>query len=88
MIKIIGHKSTKKQSLFKIFIYGMIEIICLNLYFIISGLEGSFAWTIERLNSTAAGMLIQTINLIAIIIGFVLLIQFIMYLLLVFTGSD
>ncbi len=88
MIKIIGHKSTKKQSLFKIFIYGMIEIICLNLYFIISGLEGSFTWTIERLNSTAAGMLIQTINLIAIIIGFVLLIQFIMYLLLVFTGSD
>ena len=88
MSGLAGQKSTKKQSLFKIFIYGMIEVICFNLYFIISGLEGSFNWTIERLTSTAAGMVIQTIFLVASIIGFVLVIQIIIYLLLIFTGSD
>ena len=82
------HKSTKKQSLFKVFIYLMIEVICLNLYFIVSGLEGNFNWTIERMTSTLAGMVIQTIILVASIIGFVLVIQFIIYVLLIFTESD
>jgi len=82
------HKSTKKQSLFKVFIYLMIEVICFNLYIITSGLEGNFNWTVERLTSTLAGMVIQTIFLIASIIGFVLAIQFIIYVLLIITGSD
>ena len=88
MIKLVGHKSTKKQSLFKVFIYGMIEVICFNLYIIISGLEGNFNWTMERLTSSVAGMAIQTINLIASIVAFVLVIQLIIYALLIFTGSD
>lgn len=88
MSRLAGHKSTKKQSLFKLFIYLMIEVFCLNLYIIISGLEGNFNWTIEELTSTAAGMAIQTINLIAVIIGFALVIQFIIYVLLIFTESD
>ncbi|MCJ7651329.1 MAG: hypothetical protein MUP85_22200 [Candidatus Lokiarchaeota archaeon] len=88
MIKLVGHKSTKKQSLFKVFIYGMIEVICFNLYIIISGLEGNFNWTMERLTSSVAGMAIQTINLVAISVAFVLVIQLIIYVLLIFTGSD
>ena len=88
MIKLVGHKSTKKQSLFKVFIYGMIEVICFNLYIIISGLEGNFNWTVERLTSSVAGMAIQTINLVVTIVAFVLVIQFIIYVLLIFTGSD
>ena len=88
MIKLVGHKSTKKQSLFKVFIYGMIEVICFNLYIIISGLEGNINWTVERLTSTVAGTAIQTINLVASIIGFLLVIQLIIYVLLIFTGSD
>lgn len=88
MSRLAGHKSTKKQSLFKIFIYGMIEVILFNLYMIISGSEGSFNWTVERLTSTSAGMVIQTIFLIATIIGFIFVIQLVIYLLLVFTGSD
>ena len=88
MSGLAGHKSTKKQSLFKIFIYGMIEVILFNLYMIISGSEGSFNWTVERLTLTSAGMAIQTIILVSSIIGFVLVIQFIVYVLLIFTGSD
>ena len=88
MIKLVGHKSTKKQSLFKVFIYGMIEVICFNLYIIISGLEGNINWTVERLTSTVAGTAIQTINLVVIIVAFVLVIQLIIYVLLIFTGSD
>ena len=88
MSGLAGQKSTKKQSLFKIFIYGMIEVICFNLYIIISGLEGNFNWTVERLTSSVAGMAIQTINLVASIVAFVLVIQLIIYALLIFTGSD
>ena len=87
-MRLVGHKSTKKQSLYKIFIYGMVEVICFNFYIIISGLEGSFNWTVERLTSTPAGMAIQTIMLIAAIFGFVVAIQFIIYILLNVTHSD
>jgi len=88
MSGLAAYKSTKKQSLLKVFIYLMIEVICLNFYFIVSGLEGNFNWTIERMTSTLAGMVIQTIILVASIIGFVLVIQFIIYVLLIFTSSD
>ncbi|MHA1106293.1 MAG: hypothetical protein ACTSPN_11355 [Promethearchaeota archaeon] len=88
MSRLAVHKSTKKESLYKVFIFLLIEVICLNLYIIISGLEGNFNWTIERLTSTAAGMAIQTLFLIATIIGFVVVIQFIIYILLVFMGAD
>lgn len=87
-MRLVGHKSTKKQSLYKIFIYGMVEFFCFSLYFIISGLVGTFNWTIEQLTSTAAGMAIQTIMLIATIFGFVVAIQIIVYILLNVTGSD
>ncbi|MHA1669359.1 MAG: hypothetical protein ACTSV5_02145 [Promethearchaeota archaeon] len=83
-----SHKATKKQILFKLFIYGMIEIICFNFYVIISGIEGNFNWTVERLTSTTAGMAIQTLMLVSSIIGFIIVIQFIIYILLIFTSSD
>jgi hypothetical protein len=86
--RLTSHKSTKKQTLFKIFFYGMIEVICFNLYIIISGLEGNFNWNVEWLTSTLAGMLIQAIFLIATIIGFIFIIQLIVYILLIFTSSD
>jgi len=86
--RLTSHISTKKQNLFKIFLYGMIEVICFNLYIIISGSEGNFNWTVERLTSTPAGMVIQAIFLIATIIGFIFVIQLIVYILLIFTTSD
>ncbi len=88
MSRLGSHKSTKNQSLFKVFLLLMIEVIFFNFYIIISGLEGNFNWTIERMTSSLAGMIIQTIILVAVIIGFVLAIQFIIYILLIFTESD
>ncbi|MBY9010541.1 MAG: hypothetical protein KGD74_11805 [Candidatus Lokiarchaeota archaeon] len=87
-MKLVGQKSTKKESLYKIFIYGMVEFFCFSLYFIVSGLEGNFNWTVEQLTSTAAGMAIQTIMLIATIFGFIVAIQIIVYILLNVTHSD
>ena len=66
----------------------MVEFFCFSLYFIVSGLEGNFNWTVEQLTSTAAGMAIQTIMLIATIFGFIVAIQIIVYILLNVTHSD
>lgn len=78
------YKSNKKTMLFRIFIFAIIEFLCLISFFVISGITGSLSWPIERLITTPEGFLIQLLNLIALIIGFVLAVHIVIYLALVF----
>ena len=82
------HERKKKSTLFKIFIFSIIEYICLNIYIIISGLTGDFNWPIERLTTTGEGVLIQILTLIAMIGGFYLFIQIIIYVILILNTPD
>lgn len=81
-------KSTKSKSLWKIFIYGMIEVLLFNLYLIFSSLGGTFNWTAEEFTTNPYGMPVQIINLVMVIVGFVLGLYIIIYLILLVTGSD
>jgi len=62
----------EKDALFKIFIFSVIQIFCLNIHFIISALSGDFNWTIERLTSSFGGTVIQILDLILLINGFII----------------
>jgi len=82
---LIGETNLKekiKDALFKISIFFLIEIICLNLFLIISGITGSFEWSVERLTSSIAGMIIQVINLISLICGIIIVIYIIIAIIL------
>lgn len=81
-------KTTRKKVLFKLFIFIVIEFMCINLHYIISGATGGLEWTIERLTTTIEGSIIQVINLIGIITGFLIAIYIILLLLLLAKGSD
>jgi hypothetical protein len=75
-----------KNTLFKIFIFGSIEIMCFILFIIISGITGSFDWPIERQTSSIAGMIIQIINLIVLIDGMIIAIYIIIFIILIVKG--
>lgn len=81
-------KTNRKKVLFKLFIFGVIEFMCLNLHYIISGVTGSLVWTVERLTTTIEGFFIQIINLISIITGFLIAIYIILLIILLAKGSD
>ncbi|MFX0026934.1 MAG: hypothetical protein ACFE8M_11040 [Candidatus Hermodarchaeota archaeon] len=81
-------KTTKKKTLFKLFIFAVIEFMCINLHYIISGVTGGLEWTVERLTTTIEGIFIQIINLVGIITGFLIAIYIIMFLLLLAKGSE
>lgn len=61
-----------KKALFELGIFIIIEFMCLNLYFIISGITGEFKWPIEMLTSSFAGFVIQAITLISLICGMII----------------
>ncbi|MFW9774039.1 MAG: hypothetical protein ACFFEO_17940, partial [Candidatus Thorarchaeota archaeon] len=72
-------KLAKKESVrFRIFIFIIIEFLCLIYYYVISGITGNYSWTIIELTTTIEGFLIQIINLIAIIIGLILAVHIMM----------
>lgn len=81
-------KTNKKKTLFRLFIFAVIEFMCINLHYIISGVTGDLEWTVERLTTTIEGIFIQIINLIGIITGFLIAVYIIMLLLLLAKGSD
>ncbi|MFX0019484.1 MAG: hypothetical protein ACFFAK_03875 [Promethearchaeota archaeon] len=81
-------KTTKKKVLFKLFIFAVIEFMCINLHYIISGVTGSLNWTVERLSTTIEGFAIQVINLVGIVTGFLIAVYIILLLLLLAKGSD
>jgi hypothetical protein len=76
----------EKDTLFKIFIIGAIQILCINLYLITSAMSGDFNWTVERLTSSLAGTFIQILDLILLINGVVLFLYIVAFLLLLLKG--
>ena len=64
---------SKKQNdtLFKVFIFGMIEFICATVFLTISGLAGHLYWSVEQLTSTPVGMVIQILTLILLVDGII-----------------
>ena len=72
----------EKDTLFKIFIFSIIQIICINIYIIISALSGDFNWTVERMTSSLGGMGIQIINLITLFNGIIIFLYIIIFLIL------
>ena len=48
----------QKDTLFKLFIFGVIQLLCVNLFLIISAISGEFNWTVEKLTSSLAGTFI------------------------------
>jgi len=81
-------KTTKKKVLFKLFIFAVIEFMCINLHHIISGVTGGLVWTVERLTTTTEGFIIQVINLVGIVTGFLIALYIVLLLLLLAKGSD
>lgn len=80
-------KLAKKESVrFRIFVFIIIEFLCLIYYYVISGVAGNYSWTIIELTTTIEGFLIQIINLIAIIIGLILAVHIMMYIAILYRG--
>ncbi|MBY9015100.1 MAG: hypothetical protein KGD68_05340 [Candidatus Lokiarchaeota archaeon] len=67
-------KLSEKQNdtLFKVFLFGMIEVICCSVFVTLSGIAGHLYWTLEQLTTTPIGMVIQILNLIILVDGIVL----------------
>ena len=82
------HREKMKKASFKIFFFGVIEVILLNIYIIISSLTRYYNWTIERLTTTSEGIVIQLIGLIAIVSGIYIFIQVMAYIALFLTIPD
>lgn len=76
----------QKDTLFKIFIFGIIEFICINLYLTISGFAGHLLWSVEQLTTTPEGMAIQILNLIILVDGIVLFVYLTIFVILFLTS--
>ncbi len=72
----------EKDALFKIFIFSVIQIFCLNIHYIISALSGDSDWTVERLTSSFGGLVIQILQIITLINGVLIFIYVVIFLLL------
>ncbi len=72
----------EKDALFKLFIFSVIQIFCINIYIIVSALSGDFNWTVERMTSSLEGMVIQIINLITLINGIIIFLYILIFLIL------
>ena len=75
-------KENEKDTLFKIFIFIIVELFCISIYIIISALSGDFNWTIERLTSSFEGIVIQIIGLITLINGIIIFLYLVIFLIL------
>ncbi len=76
----------EKDTLFKLFIFSVIQICCINLHLIISALSGDFNWTVERLMSSLGGKVIQIIDLVSLINGIIIFLYIIILLILLEKG--
>jgi len=72
----------EKNALFKIFIFSVIHIFCLNIHYTISALSGDFNWTVERLTSSFGGMVIQILDIILLINGVIIFLYIVIFLIL------
>ena len=76
----------QKDTLFKVFLFGIIEFICFVVFITISGLAGQFSWTVEQLTSTPMGMVIQIVNLIIVVDGIVMFLYFLAFIIMFIAG--
>ncbi len=76
----------QKDTLFKLFIFGVIQLLCVNLFLIISAISGEFNWTVEKLTSSLAGTFIQILNLVFLINGVILFLYIVVFLALLIKG--
>lgn len=83
-----SHKNKRRQALFKVFIFAVVEFTCVNLYYLISGLTGDFDWTIERLTTTTEGVVIQILALVGTIFGILIFLYLLVYIGLLITGPS
>ncbi|MFX1496019.1 MAG: hypothetical protein ACFFBH_00695 [Promethearchaeota archaeon] len=82
-------KLAKRESVrFRIFILVIIEFLCLIYYFVISGIARNFSWSTIELTTTIEGLLIQIVNLIAIVIGIILAVHIMMYIAILYRGKN
>ena len=72
----------EKDTLFKLFIFSVIQLCCINIHLIISTLTGDFNWTVERLTSSLAGMVIQIIDLVSLVNGIIIFLYIVILLIL------
>ena len=81
-------KLSKKQkdTLFTLFIFCMIEVICLIVYVTISGLAGHLDWTVEQLTTTPEGMVIQILNLIILVDGIMIFLYIVIFFVMFLTS--
>ncbi|TFF84527.1 MAG: hypothetical protein EU552_00430 [Promethearchaeota archaeon] len=83
-----NYNKKKKNALFRIFIFSLIEITFINIYFIISAITGVFDWTVELLTTTGEGFIIQIIRLVATVIGIYIFIEIMVYVALILNAPD
>jgi len=81
-------KLSKKQkdTFFTLFLFCMIEFICVIVYVTISGLAGHLSWTVEQLTTTPEGMVIQILNLIIIVDGIMIFLYIVIFLIMFLTN--
>ncbi len=76
----------QKDTLFKLFIFGALQLLCFNLYLIISAISGDFNWTVERLTASLAGTFIQILDLVLLINAVIVFLYFVIFLALLVKG--
>ena len=76
----------QKDTLFKVFIFGIIGFICFIIFITISGLSGNFTWTVEQLTSTPLGMFLQILNLIIVVDGIIMFLYILAFVVMLITG--
>jgi len=75
-------KENEIDTLFKLFLFTVVELFCISIYIIISALSGDFNWTVERLTSSFGGMVIQILQLIILINGVIIFMYIVIFLIL------
>jgi len=81
------YRENKKKTLFRTFLLIIIDFTCLNIYLVISGITHNFNWTVERLTTTTEGLIIQFIQLIAILGSILLFLHIVILIGLYLKGS-
>ena len=75
-------KENEIDTLFKLFLFTVVELFCISVYIIISALSGDFNWTVERLTSSFGGMVIQILQLVVLINGVIIFMYIVIFLIL------
>ena len=74
----------QKSTLFKFFIFGIIQYDCLIYYVTFSGLAGTFNWTVHELTTNTYGTIVQILNLIIFVNGIIIFLYIIFFVIWVF----